>query len=113
MAQQKFRAASAALLALALLGAAAPAPVQAQGFEFHFGIGDDDRFERRLLRRPCLMTESGLRRSIRARGYTDVFLNVAHERRIEVRASKGSWVYLLEVNACTGRILDRTRLRRR
>ena len=100
-----------AAIALAL-GATAvtAAPSQAQGFGFSFGFGADE--QRRPLRL-CLLTDSQLRRTIREQGYTDIFLNVANNNRIQVRASRGRWVYLLTVNSCTGRILDRERLRRR
>ena len=103
----------AAALALAL-GATglAGAPAQAQGFTFGFHIGDEDGFFIRRPLRLCLLTDSQLRRAIRQQGYHDIFLNVANNNRIQVRATKGAWVYLLTVNSCTGRILDRDRLRR-
>jgi hypothetical protein len=102
----------AALLTAGLLGSAVP-PAQAQSFQFGFGIGsgDDGFFERRRLLRPCIMTDRQLRRTIRERGYTDIFLNVANNNRIQVRATRGDWVYLLRVNTCTGRIIERERLR--
>lgn len=102
--------AKAAVVTLAL-GAGAVAgtgPAQAQGFSFSFGFGNnnDNRFGM-----VCL-TESQLRRSIRDRGYSDVRLNVEMNNRIQIRATRNGWIYLLDVNACTGRILDRERLRR-
>lgn len=112
MTVSRIKTVAAALLTVALLGSAAP-PAQAQSFQFGFGIGvgDDSFFERRRLLRPCIMTDSQLRRLIRQKGYTDVFLNVANNNRIQVRATRGDWVYLLRVNTCTGRILERERLR--
>ena len=112
MAISRFKTIAAAVAAVAMLGAA-PLPAQAQSFQFNFGfgIGSDSFFHRRPLRL-CLLTDSQLRRAIRQQGYHDIFLNVANENRIQVRATKGRWVYLLRVNACTGRILSRERLRR-
>lgn len=109
MANPKFRTFAAAALAAALIGGAMPA--QAQAFRFNFGFGDDSFFERHRPLRLCLLTDSQLRRAIRQQGYHDIFLNVANDQRIQVRATRGDWVYLLLVNSCTGRILDRERLR--
>jgi hypothetical protein len=90
-------------------------PAQAASFSFsfgspgfNFGIDDDDHHFRPAI---CL-TERQLRRAIRERGYHDIFVNVAIHNRVHVRATRGSWVYQLSVNACSGRILDRERLRR-
>ena len=101
----------AAVVALALsAGAVVTAvPVQAQGFSFNFQFGND-RFDN--FPRVCL-TESQLRRAIRDQGYRNVALNVEmSDHRIHIRATRGGWVYQLLVNACSGRILDRERLRR-
>lgn len=114
MTMSRIKTVAAALLTAALLGSAVPA-AQAHGLQFNFGIGIGDShngfFERRRLLRPCIMTDGQLRRLIRQKGYTDVFLNVANNNRIQVRATRGDWVYLLRVNTCTGRILERERLR--
>jgi hypothetical protein len=81
-------------------------PVQAQ-FSSDFGEGEfyDGPF------RLCLGMNSLIRRAITRQGYTNVYLNIEHDQRIEARATQGKWVYLLEVNACSGRVLDRKRLR--
>ena len=101
-----------AALALALSASTLTgAPVQAQGFSFGFQMGDDGFFTKRRPLRLCLMTDSALRRAIRNQGYRNIYLNVANDNRIPARATRGKWVYLLRVNACTGRILDRERLR--
>jgi hypothetical protein len=105
--------ARAALVALALgAGAVATAlPVQAQGLSFSFGFGNDnDRFDD-TFPRLCL-TDFQLRRAIGDQGYRNVALNVENNNRIKARATRGDWVYQLVVNACSGRILDRERLRR-
>jgi hypothetical protein len=103
----------AAAIALALGATAMTAvPSQAQGFGFSLGFGEA-RPGVRLPHRLCLLTSSALRREIRRQGYTDIYLNVPINQRIQVRASRGRWVYLLTVNSCTGRILDRERLRPR
>jgi len=81
-------------------------PVQAQ-FLPDYGSGEfyDGPF------RLCLGMNSLIRRAIERQGYTNIYLNVEHDQRIEARATQGKWVYLLEVNACSGRVLDRKRLR--
>ena len=87
-------------------GSLAAVPAQAQ-FRPDFGSGEfyDGPF------RLCLGMNSLIRRAIERQGYTNVYLNVEHDQRIEARATQGKWVYLLEVNACSGRVLDRKRLR--
>lgn len=110
MSIRKLAPAAAIALALGATGLTG-APVQAQGFSFGFQVGTDGFFIRRPLRL-CLLTDNQLRRAIRQQGYRDIFLNVANNNRIQVRATRGDWVYLLRVNACTGRILARERLRR-
>jgi hypothetical protein len=94
----------AGVLGLALAAAAVPA--QAASLHFHFG----DFGYRRVA---CLieLTDSQIRRAVAAQGYRNIYLNVADNRRIQVRATKGDWVYLLRVSTCTGAILDRSRLR--
>ncbi len=90
----------AAVIGLAL-GASA-LPVQAQSMQFQFGFGTDGfGFRRPLI---CLeLTDRQIRNAVRERGYN---------RRIQVRATRGGWVYLLRVSTCTGAILNRERLRR-
>lgn len=99
----------AAVLGLAL--GAATMPVQAQSFQFQFGFGSDGfGFRRPLI---CIeLTDRQLRDAVRAQGYTNISLNVRNDRRIQVRATRGEWVYLLRVSTCTGAILNRDRLRR-
>jgi len=87
-------------------GAMTAMPAQAQFFH-DYGSGEfyDGPF------RLCLGMNSLIRRAIERQGYTNIYLNVEHDQRIEARATQGKWVYLLEVNACSGRILERKRLR--
>lgn len=106
----------AAVLAFALGAAGASAlPAHAQSFHFGFGFGleDDEDDHRLLFPRLCILTDRGLRNAIADQGYEDIFLNVPVGRYVQARASRGSWVYLLKVNACTGTIVERQRLRRR
>jgi len=94
--------------AIGLMLAATAIPAQAASLQFHFGDGFGYR------RVACLieLTDSQIRRAVAAQGYKKIYLNVANDRRIQVRATKGEWVYLLKVSTCTGTILDRDRLRR-
>jgi len=98
----------AGMLGLAL--AAATVPAQAASVQFHFGIGEGFGFHRPLI---CVeLTDRQLRNAVRDQGYRNIYLNVRDDRRIQVRATKGEWVYLLRVSTCTGAILNRDRLRR-
>ena len=98
----------AGVLGLALAGAALPA--QAASMHFQFGMGDGFGFHRPLI---CIeLTDRQIRNAVSAQGYHNIYLNVRNEHRIQVRATKGDWVYLLRVSTCTGAILDRDRLRR-
>lgn len=98
----------AGVLGLAL--AAASLPVQAASIQFQFGTGEGFGFRRPLI---CIeLTDRQLREAVTAQGYRSIYLNVRNDRRIQVRATKGEWVYLLRVSTCTGAILDRDRLRR-
>lgn len=108
MAGSRMKSVALAVVAAAFLGAA-PQPVQAQGLFFEFGFGDS--LFQRLPPRPCFMSDHAIREAVRRRGYHDIYLNVANDNRIQVRATKGDWVYLLRVSTCTGRILKRERLR--
>lgn len=106
------RIARVAMMAAILAAPAmAATPTQAQSLQFGIGIGvgDDDHF---FPRRLCILTDRGLREAIRDEGYRNIYLNVPVGRYVQVRATKGNWVYLLKVNACTGSIVDRERLRR-
>ncbi len=97
----------AAVLGLALTSAAVPATAA----QFHFGFGTDGFGFRRPL--VCIeLTDRQIRNAVRDQGYTNIYLNVRNDRRIQVRATRGDWVYLLRVSTCTGAILDRDRLRR-
>ena len=99
----------AAILGIAL-SASAGVPAAAASLQFQFGPGTDGfGFRRPLI---CIeLTDRQIREAVKARGYRDIYLNVRNDRRIQVRASRGDWVYLLRVSTCTGAILDRDRLR--
>ena len=99
----------AAVLAVAL--SASTMPVAAQNLQFQFGLGTDGfGFRRPMI---CIeLTDYQIRNAVRAHGYTNIYLNVRNDRRIQVRATRGGWVYLLRVSTCTGAILHRERLRR-
>jgi hypothetical protein len=106
------RIAAAILLTLSFAGAdlLAVSPAQAQ-LSFGFGFNYDDE-DNSVFPRLCILTDRGLRDAIEDAGYQDIFLNVANDDRVQARARRGDWVYLLQVNACTGEIIDRERLRR-
>jgi hypothetical protein len=97
---------AAATLAVVLLAAM---PAQAAGVQFQFGASEGFGFKRHLI---CIeLTDAQIRAAVKEQGYSNIYLNVRNDRRIQVRATKGEWVYLLRVSTCTGAILDRDRLR--
>lgn len=98
---------AAVLMAAMLLGTGAAAPVQAQGFGIFFGDERSDFFPERFI---CL-TDRQIRQAVADEGYSDIFLNVPNNKHIQVRATQGGWVYLLDFNYCSGRIESRQRLR--
>jgi hypothetical protein len=87
-------------------GSLAAAPSNAQ-FMHDWGAGEFYDGPSRL----CLSGNYSIRRAISRQGYSNIFLNVENDPRIEARATKGKWVYLLDVNSCSGRVLSRKRLR--
>ncbi|MHA6690532.1 hypothetical protein [Devosia sp. A449] len=97
-----------ALTAL-LLGAGIAAPAQAQsvGFGFFFGDEESDFFPELI----TCMSDYQVRQAVAARGYSNIYLNVMTDKHVQVRATRGDWVYLLDFNYCTGRIEDRSELR--
>lgn len=99
----------AAVIGLSLVAATLPAA--AQGMQFQFGFGNDGFGYRRPL--VCVeLTDRQIRNAVRDQGYSNISLNVRNDRRIQVRATRGDWVYLLRVSTCTGTVLYRDRLRR-
>ena len=102
------RLAMAAITAMLFAASAAmPAQAQSAGFGIFFGDEEDDFFPERIT---CL-TDRQIRDEIAARGYTDIALNVPNDKHIEVRATRDGWVYLLDFNFCSARIVDRVLLR--
>lgn len=97
-----------ALTAL-LLGTGATMPSQAQSFGLGIFFGDQasDFHPQRI----TCMTDRQIRDAVAARGYTNIALNVAMEKNIQVRATRDGWVYLLDFNFCSGRIEGRQQLR--
>jgi len=100
------RWAAGLMLAVTLTGTVA-APVQAQPFGLFFGDERSDFYPERL---SCL-TDYQIRQAIADLGYHDIYLNVAMDKRIQVRATQGEWVYLIEFNYCSARIESLKRLR--
>ncbi|HET8726113.1 MAG TPA: hypothetical protein VFO41_01270 [Alphaproteobacteria bacterium] len=104
----------AAALSLALAApVTAAVPAQAGGPSFGFGLGFDHRSDDPREWRPfCIeMTDYQIRKAVAAKGFTNIYLNVRMHRQIQVRATQGKWVYLLEVSTCTGNVLEIQRLR--
>ncbi|MCR6672482.1 hypothetical protein [Devosia ginsengisoli] len=96
-------------LAALLLGTSVTIPAQAQSASFGIFFGDEesDFFPERI----TCMSGYEVRQAVADRGYTNIYLNVMTNKHVEVRATRGDWVYLLDFNYCTGRIEDRTQLR--
>jgi hypothetical protein len=101
------RFAAVLMTAMLLVGGLA-APAQAQGFGIFFGDEPSDFFAPEHI---ICMTDRQIREAVAGLGYTNIALNVPNESNIQVRATKGGWVYLLDFNFCTGEIEGRQRLR--
>ena len=100
----------AAVIGLALAGttlSAMPAAQASPSFSFSFNIGGD-RFHQRY----CL-TDRQVRRLLRWHGYDEIRFIDRGGKIVTVRAEKGRRDYRVTVNACTGRIIDVDRIRRR
>jgi hypothetical protein len=98
-----------AVAALAVV-AALPLPALAEGtfrFGFHFGDEWSDFPSGRIT---CL-TDYEIRQSVAARGYSNIYLNVPNDGRVEVKASYDGWVYLLDFDYCRDRIIEAKPLR--
>lgn len=92
------RKAAALMLTAALLASSAIAPAQAQRFGIFFGDEPSDFYPERII---C-MTDRQIRDAIAKAGYSNIALNVPHEEHVQVRATRGGNVYLLDFNYCTG-----------
>jgi hypothetical protein len=102
----------AAMLALALGATLAVAPpALADGPHFGFGFGFNPFFDDDRVPYCPELTDYQLRRAVARQGFTNIYLNVRHNHRIEVRATQGEWVYLLRVSTCSGLVLGSKRLR--
>lgn len=96
--------AAAMLSALALV----PMPASAQvSFGFHFGDEPRDFYPQL----PMCLSDLQIREAIARRGYTNISLNVANEKRIQVRATQDGWVYLIDFDFCADRIRGQKALR--
>jgi hypothetical protein len=101
------RIARAAMVAIALGGAVVTAmPAQAAP-PMHMGA------QHFMPGRPMCMSDWQVRKLLQRRGYYDISLNAEMGRFIRARASKGNWVWRVDVNRCSGDIVRVTRLRHR
>jgi hypothetical protein len=109
--ETKMKKALRALLLTTVLAASSGVaqPVLAQAFQFNFGFGSGEFYDGPG--RLCLSGNASIRRAIARQGYKNIYLNVENDGHIQARATKGRWVYILDVNSCSGRILSRQRLR--
>lgn len=94
-----------AVLALAI--GASVLPAQAATFGLHFGTPGG-----RIGFPVICQTDYQVRQNIAAEGFTNIFLNAPNDRHIQVRATQGRWVYLIDYNRCRGEIVSMQRLRR-
>ena len=96
---------SAAFVLATMLMAGAAAPVLAESDTHHWPTLRWYPF--------CMnMSDAQIRQLVKDAGYHSIYLNVENDHRIEVRAAKKGWVYLLTVNTCRAKIIDRDKLRR-
>ncbi|AKR55758.1 hypothetical protein XM25_08090 [Devosia sp. H5989] len=94
---------AAAFFMLAI--AASSTSVQANNFGMFMGFG-------RPIAPVLCLTDYQVRQRVAAEGFTNIFLNAPIDRHIQVRATKGKWVYLIDYNRCRGEIVSAKRLRR-
>jgi hypothetical protein len=99
---------AAVLMAAMILASGLAAPAQAQKFGIFFGDEPSDFF---APERIICLSDRQIRETVAGLGYSNIALNVPNDSHIQVRASKGGWVYLLDFNYCSGRIEGRQRLR--
>ena len=57
------------------------------------------------------MTDYQVRQAVAARGFTHIFLNAPIETQIQVKATRGGAVYLIDFDRCAGQIDGIERLR--
>ena len=92
-----------------VMAAASPAYAQAPGM-FTGDDDDDDLFDY-WPSCPIELSDRSLREAVSRQGFSNIFLNVRNDQRVQVRATQGDWVYLLQVDTCTGEIMYGQRLR--
>lgn len=94
----------------ALMIAASPVYAQAPGL-FTGDDDDDDDFFDYWPSCPIELSDRRIREEIGEEGFTQIYLNSRNDQRVQVRATQGDWVYLLQVDTCTGSIMYGQRLR--
>lgn len=107
----------AAALALSLGAIAAPA--QAQGFGFQISPPDSNFSFGFNIGRPgnpnrpgrCISTRS-LDNAIADQGFRRVRIVDIGRRTTEARGVRGNWLYDIVADTCSGRVIDRDRIRR-
>jgi len=75
------------------------------GFSFQFGIGRPDRPDR------CI-SQRRIDDAIEDQGYRQVRITDYGRRTTEARGTRGGYLYALIADTCTGRVLERDRIRR-
>ncbi|WP_127754937.1 hypothetical protein [Devosia sp. 1566] len=109
----------AGAVALALgVTAVSAMPAQAQSnspsLSFSFQNGNGYGFsvgERHRPQRDC-MSDREVRRLVERAGYRHVRIYASGDRYVRVRGDEGRRSYIVTVDACRGRIIDRDRVRR-
>ena len=93
----------AALGLLALLAA----PAQAQSMGFPFPDPDNEGLGPWQFGRGSCFTEHELRNYLEDKGYTHVLFGVFDSARVPVKATMDGFIYLMDVNYCSGRIVSK------
>ena len=95
-----------------LAGLASGAGAQELRFGIMFG---DEPTDFRRDRQPgqfyYCKTARQIRQAIESRGYADISLNVMNEPKVQVRATQGGTVYLIDYNYCEDEVIGRQALR--
>ena len=95
------------LMVAVLLGSAVAGPAQAQRFGLFFGDEHTDFYPERI---SCL-NDHQIRAAVADLGYRDIYLNIPDRKHVQVRATQGNWIYLLDFNYCSAHVESRKKLR--
>jgi hypothetical protein len=100
---RKIAAALGLVIIATIVGVAPPAMAQVPMFP----MGPPFGYPRHHFGVPVIcVTDYQLRQNLAQSGFTHIYLNAPTGRTIQARATRGRWVYLVEMDSCSGVILS-------